>query len=133
MLAMSPDMAALCASIGTPLAHRSGAFDSFTGSESSRQPSDMQIPARVTLAEATAFRAAALAACAAGARDLDLAGLAEYDSAAVAVLLEIRRAPGGAGVRFLNVPANLRKLASLYGVDSLLFDIRTTATDLGRV
>ena len=93
----------------------------------------MQIPARVTLAEATAFRAAALAACAAGERDLDLAGLAEYDSAAVAILLEIRRSPGGAGVRFLNVPANLRKLASLYGVDSLLFDIRTTATDLGRV
>jgi len=33
MLAMSPDMAALCASIGTALAHRSGASDAFTGSE----------------------------------------------------------------------------------------------------
>src|SRR5690606_19768007 len=32
MLAMSPDMAALCASIGTTLAHRSGAADPFTGS-----------------------------------------------------------------------------------------------------
>jgi len=33
MLAMSPDMAALCASIGTPLAHRSGASGPFAGSE----------------------------------------------------------------------------------------------------
>jgi DNA repair protein RecO (recombination protein O) len=32
MLAMSPDMAALCASIGTALAHRSGASGPFTGS-----------------------------------------------------------------------------------------------------
>ncbi len=92
----------------------------------------MQVPARITLADAAAFRAAALAACAAGERDFDLAPLAEYDSAAIAVLLGIRRAPGGGAARFLNVPANLRKLANLYGVDSLLFDIRTAATGPGR-
>ncbi|MFA7503223.1 MAG: STAS domain-containing protein [Burkholderiaceae bacterium] len=92
----------------------------------------MQVPSRLTLEQATAFRAAALAACGAGERDFDLAPLAEYDSSAIAVLLEIRRTPGGAGARFLNVPANLRKLASLYGVDSLLFDIPDTTTDVGR-
>ena len=91
----------------------------------------MQIPARLTLADATAFQAVALAACAAGERDFDLSPLAEYDSSAIAVLLEIRRSPGGDAARFLNVPANLRKLATLYGVDSLLFDGRTAATSAG--
>ena len=92
----------------------------------------MQVPPRVTLAQATAFRAAALAACAAGERDFDLDPLVEYDSSAIAVLLEIRRAPGGAGARFRNVPANLRKLATLYGVDSLLFDTPAETSDAGR-
>jgi phospholipid transport system transporter-binding protein len=92
----------------------------------------MRVPARVTLAEATAFRSAALAACGAGDADFDFASLEEYDSAIIAVLLEIRRSPGGAGARFLNVPANLRKLASLYGVDPLLFDIPAEASGTGR-
>lgn len=92
----------------------------------------MQVPARVTLAEATAFRSAALAACAAGNREFDLGPLAEYDSSVVAVLLEIRRAAGPGGARFLNVPANLRKLASLYGVDPLLFDPPATSPGPGR-
>ncbi len=92
----------------------------------------MQVPARITLAEAAAFREAALAACAAGEREFDLAPLAEYDSSAIAVLLGIRRAPGGAGARFLNVPANLRKLATLYGVDSLLFDTPAASAGAGR-
>ncbi|HQC96595.1 MAG TPA: hypothetical protein PK306_12885 [Aquabacterium sp.] len=36
MLAISLDMAVLCASIGAALARRSGATDSFTGSEDTR-------------------------------------------------------------------------------------------------
>lgn len=92
----------------------------------------MQVPVRVTLAEAAAFRSAALAACAAGDREFDLGALAEYDSSVVAVLLEIRRAVGSEGARFLNVPANLRKLASLYGVDPLLFDTPAASPASGR-
>ena len=40
--------------------------------------------------------------------------------AAVAVLLALRR-EGGPTVSFGNVPPNLRKLASLYGVEAALF------------
>src|SRR5690606_3324949 len=42
--AMSPDMAALCALIGTTLTRRSGASDSFTGSESmsTRGPASLE-------------------------------------------------------------------------------------------
>ena len=36
MLAVSPDTAVLCASIGTTLAHRSGASGPFTGSRNPR-------------------------------------------------------------------------------------------------
>jgi ABC-type transporter Mla MlaB component len=84
----------------------------------------MQAPARITIAEAGRFREQALVACAAGQCDFDLSPLVEYDSAAIAVLLGIRRGPGGLGARFLNVPPNLRKLALLYGVESLLFEER---------
>lgn len=89
----------------------------------------MLLPSRITLAEARAVQAQALAAYAAGERDFDLAGLVQYDSAALTVLLAIRRSAHGASARFLNVPANLRKLASLYGVDPLLFDPRATTED----
>jgi phospholipid transport system transporter-binding protein len=92
----------------------------------------VRVPPRVTLAEATAFRSAALDACAAGDREFDLGALEEYDSSVVAILLEIRRAAGSDGVRFLNVPANLRKLASLYGVDPLLFDTPAANPASGR-
>ena len=52
---------------------------------------------------------------------IDLAGLTVFDSAALAVLAALRRDAGGP-LRFANPPANLRKLAALYGVDALLFD-----------
>jgi len=52
---------------------------------------------------------------------IDLAGLTVFDSAALAVLAALRRDLGGS-LRFANPPANLRKLAALYGVDALLFD-----------
>ncbi len=52
---------------------------------------------------------------------IDLAGLTVFDSAALAVLAALRRDAAGS-LRFANPPANLRKLAALYGVEALLFD-----------
>jgi phospholipid transport system transporter-binding protein len=78
------------------------------------------VPAEITLATAPAALVAARAALRDAGGELDLAGLTRFDSAAVAVLVALRR-EGGAGVRFGNVPPNLRKLASLYGVETALF------------
>jgi phospholipid transport system transporter-binding protein len=46
-----------------------------------------------------------------------------FDSSAVALLVAASRsaATNGGVLTLLNVPENLRKLATLYGVDSLLF------------
>jgi ABC-type transporter Mla MlaB component len=76
-------------------------------------------PAEVTLANAGAALAAARDCCADGA--VDLAPLVRFDSAAVAVLVALRR-EFGPRLRLGNPPPNLRKLASLYGVDEILFD-----------
>ena len=53
---------------------------------------------------------------------VDLAAVTEVDSSALSLLLEWRRAAGrnGSRVRFLNLPANLKSLAQLYGVTELL-------------
>ena len=55
---------------------------------------------------------------------LDLAAVTEVDSAALSLLLEWRREAGrnGRTIRYLNLPANLRSLAELYGVAELLAD-----------
>jgi phospholipid transport system transporter-binding protein len=53
---------------------------------------------------------------------LDLAAVTEVDSTALSLLLEWRReaARNGRSIRYLNLPANLRSLAELYGVAELL-------------
>lgn len=51
---------------------------------------------------------------------IDLAELQSFDSSALAVLLAARRRPQGC--RFTHVPDNLARLASLYGLDGLLFE-----------
>ncbi len=53
---------------------------------------------------------------------VDLAAVTEVDSSALSLLLEWRREAGrkGRAVRFLNLPANLKSLAELYGVTDLL-------------
>jgi phospholipid transport system transporter-binding protein len=53
---------------------------------------------------------------------VDLAGVTEVDSAAVSLLLEWRRQAQRANrrIRYVNLPANLRSLAELYGVTGLL-------------
>ena len=52
----------------------------------------------------------------------DLAGVSAADSSGVALLLAWQRRARAAGHRlsFVNVPANVQKLAALYGVDGLL-------------
>jgi phospholipid transport system transporter-binding protein len=55
---------------------------------------------------------------------LDLAAVTEVDSSALSLLLEWRREAvrNGRTIRYLNLPANLRSLADLYGVTDLLAD-----------
>ena len=53
---------------------------------------------------------------------IDCAALTEFDSTAVATILALQRRCSLANktLRCVNLPANLRKLAALYGVDSLI-------------
>lgn len=53
---------------------------------------------------------------------VDLAAVTDVDSSALSLLLEWRReaARNRRAVRYLNLPANLRSLADLYGVTELL-------------
>lgn len=53
---------------------------------------------------------------------IDATGLGRFDSAALAVLLELRRETLAAGKRFSirGLPARLRDLAALYGIMDLL-------------
>jgi len=85
------------------------------------------LPAKVTVATAPAVIETLSAGLAAGSRAFDLAGCTEFDSALIAVLLELdrqARRAGGSPLRVLNPPPNLRKLAALYGVDGILLDER---------
>lgn len=89
--------------------------------------SAIHLPRTVTFPTAVSVLESVLPAIASGAREIDLSGCEEFDSSLVAVLLELSRrvaATGAGGFRATNPPANLRKLASLYGVDGILFDQR---------
>jgi len=81
-------------------------------------------PAEITLDVAPAALEAARAALRASPGGLDLSPLARFDSSAVAVLVALRR-DAGAGLLLHNAPPNLRKLASLYGVEAELFGARS--------
>lgn len=80
------------------------------------------LPAALTTSSVPAALAAGASAIAAGEREFDCSQLAEVDSAAVATMLAWQRQAMKQDqlVRFSNVPANLRSLMTLYGVDSLL-------------
>ena len=58
----------------------------------------------------------------AGEVTVDLAAVTEVDSAALSLLLEWRREArrNGRAIRYLNLPANLKSLAELYGVFELI-------------
>lgn len=55
---------------------------------------------------------------------VDLASVTEVDSSALSLLLEWRREAGrnGRAIRYLNLPANLKSLAALYGVAEFVSD-----------
>lgn len=84
----------------------------------------MKLPPTVTMDEAPALAAQLPLQARAGSGELrvDASALAVFDSAAIALLLELRRAAEGAGRGFqvLGAPAKLVELARLYGVDALL-------------
>ncbi len=81
---------------------------------------DFALPPKLTLVEARAVHAqleAAAKAGAAGAWSVQAAGLAQFDTSALAVLLAARRLGAQA---VLGTPAKLKALAELYGVAELL-------------
>lgn len=57
-----------------------------------------------------------------GAQQVDLSGVSEVDSSAVALLLEWQRqaGAGGSSLTWTGVPSSLENLAKLYGVQELL-------------
>jgi phospholipid transport system transporter-binding protein len=81
----------------------------------------LQFPSHINHAEATssmAWRADARAAQ----YQIDLSALDVFDSSALALLLDLRRAAisDGATLAIHNAPAKLTQLASLYGVNELI-------------
>ncbi|HVE05833.1 MAG TPA: STAS domain-containing protein [Paraburkholderia sp.] len=76
----------------------------------------------LTHASASAALATGLERIAGGARRVDCAPLAQFDSSALAVLLAWQRAASarGAALEIFNLPVGLASLAQAYGVDTLL-------------
>ncbi len=88
----------------------------------------MQLPATLTITQAPEALASALATLAAhgagagAAFVVDAAPLAEFDTSAIAVLLELQRQSHARGLTFevTQAPSKLHQLAALYGVENLL-------------
>jgi phospholipid transport system transporter-binding protein len=85
----------------------------------------MQLGARLGFAEAKTEleRLLPAVAAAAGSRvELDASALSEFDSSAIAVIMELRRAAARAGgtLALRGAPPKLIKLAQLYGVAPLI-------------
>jgi len=83
-------------------------------------PAVPRAPSSIVLDDAPAALGALRDGLRTGARAIDLGSLERFDSAAVAVLVALRRETGS-GLSLRNAPPNLRTLAALYGVDALLF------------
>jgi phospholipid transport system transporter-binding protein len=82
----------------------------------------LKVTAPMVIATAAGLREAGEGALIGGASVIDLAGVAEADSSAVAVLLAWTRIASdrGQALTIVDVPASVRSLASLYGVTDLL-------------
>ena len=83
------------------------------------------LPVKLTLDQAQAFvleQGAALAQGGAGEVRVDASGLQQFDSSALAALLELRRQALSSGKTFTltGQPKRLDELAGLYGVNALL-------------
>lgn len=87
-----------------------------------REGERMVVDGALTLAQVAALLDEGKAAIGAGARSVDLAGVGELDSSALALLLawlrEARRQ--GRELAFSNLPQGLTTIARLYGVAELL-------------
>ena len=83
---------------------------------------DLQLPAVVTVERVGELLAPLREAARDGALAIDAAALTEFDTAALALLLEGRRLATAQGIGFevRGAPAPLLELARLYGVDGLL-------------
>jgi phospholipid transport system transporter-binding protein len=90
----------------------------------------MQLPARITVREASAAvrtLAPELARQPAGAVvDVDASGLQQFDSSALAVLVDLHRqaAAGGRSLHIGGLPRRLGELARVYGVADLVLSGR---------
>jgi len=80
------------------------------------------LPAELTLDTATAVRRQALSALAAQATpwEIDASALQTFDSAGLALLLELRRAAPEQVLQVRGVPQRLGDLARAYGLDFLI-------------
>jgi phospholipid transport system transporter-binding protein len=90
----------------------------------------LALPAKLNIAEAGAALAALApqAAQGNGALVVDASALADFDSAAIATLLELRRQSKGRAFSVSGAPKAMVELATLYGVaDLLAFDQSTRA------
>lgn len=77
---------------------------------------------RLTQSEAKRLLAEGEKALQEGCRVFDLAGATQVDSVAVSLMLAWQRRAQQLGqpLAFLNIPASIQSLVSLYGVDSLI-------------
>ena len=92
-------------------------------SEAGAAAPEVALPARVAYDIAPALLAQYSQALIDGARRFDLAACLDFDSSLIGILLELMRRSMTLGqpLQLDNPPPNLRKLAELYGVHSLLF------------
>jgi phospholipid transport system transporter-binding protein len=82
----------------------------------------LALPAKLSIPEANAALAALApaAAQAGGALVVDASALADFDSSAIAVLLELRRLAAGRAFSVSAAPQAMVDLAGIYGVAELL-------------
>lgn len=84
--------------------------------------SEIRVSGPMVIATAAAIKEEGVAALAGGATRVDLAGVTEADSSAVAVLLAWVRAAEDRqqAIAIVQAPGTVRSLAALYGVSDLL-------------
>ena len=82
----------------------------------------LALPAKLSIAEAGAAVSvlAAQASQGSGALVVDASALADFDSAAIAVLLELKRLAKGRAFSVSGAPTAMIELAGLYGMADLL-------------
>ena len=82
------------------------------------------VPGRVLLDAAAQLLKQGVQAIVAGEREIDLGGVETSDSSLLACMLAWQRAARAAGATLsvINPPARVRGLATLYGIEQIVFD-----------